>query len=165
MACRPATPAPSTSTRAGVSVPPAVIIRGNIWGSRPAAMITASYPAIVAIDDSTSIDWARVMRGTKSREKADTPTSARRWARSGFQSGSSTPTNTASSAKPVMAASASVWLSAVLSVSTPAPAPALALALALAPACPVVSHGLRTETTRSAPAASPASTTVAPASR
>ena len=41
MACSPATPAPMTNTRAGVSVPPAVIIMGNIRGSAAAAISTA----------------------------------------------------------------------------------------------------------------------------
>ena len=33
IACKPATPAPSTNTLAGVIVPAAVIIMGNIFGS------------------------------------------------------------------------------------------------------------------------------------
>ena len=41
MACRPATPAPITKTRAGASVPPAVMSIGNIWGSAFAASSTA----------------------------------------------------------------------------------------------------------------------------
>ena len=41
IACRPATPAPITNTLAGVSVPAAVIIIGNILGKRSAASSTA----------------------------------------------------------------------------------------------------------------------------
>ena len=41
IACSPATPAPITSTRAGVTVPAAVIISGNIFESVPAASSTA----------------------------------------------------------------------------------------------------------------------------
>ena len=41
MACSPATPAPMMNTRAGVIVPPAVIIIGNMRGSASAASSTA----------------------------------------------------------------------------------------------------------------------------
>ena len=41
MACSPATPAPSTSTVAGVTVPAAVMSSGNILPIRSAAMSTA----------------------------------------------------------------------------------------------------------------------------
>ena len=41
IACRPATPAPTTKTRAGVTVPAAVISIGNIRGSASAASSTA----------------------------------------------------------------------------------------------------------------------------
>jgi hypothetical protein len=55
IACSPATPAPSTSTRAAFTVPAAVMSIGmNRW-YWSAAMITALYPAIFACDDSTSI--------------------------------------------------------------------------------------------------------------
>ena len=67
MACKPATPAPTTKTLAGVSVPAAVIIMGNIRGEASAAGSTALYPATVAIDDNTSIDCHRVMRGNSSK--------------------------------------------------------------------------------------------------
>ena len=75
-------------------MPAAVIINGNIWGRLLAASSTASYPAIVAIDDSTSIVWARVTRGTRSKENAETPFAAWRCALWGAHSGSKTPTNT-----------------------------------------------------------------------
>ena len=63
IACRPATPAPSTSTRAGVTVPAAVISSGKKRGSatRRAARRGSRRPC--ACDDSASIAWARVMRG------------------------------------------------------------------------------------------------------
>ncbi len=41
MACNPATPAPITNTLAGVIVPAAVVIIGNIFGSAVAANKTA----------------------------------------------------------------------------------------------------------------------------
>ena len=41
IACSPATPAPTTSTRAGATVPAAVVSMGKIFGSIPAAMSTA----------------------------------------------------------------------------------------------------------------------------
>ena len=41
MACNPATPAPTTNTLAGVIVPAAVVIIGNILGSVVAASSTA----------------------------------------------------------------------------------------------------------------------------
>jgi hypothetical protein len=66
MACRPATPAPSTSTFAAVSVPAAVVIIGKMRGVWFAASSTALYPARFAIELSASIDCARVMRGTSS---------------------------------------------------------------------------------------------------
>ena len=41
MACKPATPAPTTKTLAGAIVPAAVINMGNIFGSAAAASSTA----------------------------------------------------------------------------------------------------------------------------
>ena len=41
IACSPATPAPITNTRAGATVPAAVVSIGNIFGSRAAASSTA----------------------------------------------------------------------------------------------------------------------------
>jgi hypothetical protein len=76
MACSPATPAPTTSTRAGVMVPAAVMSIGNMRGSSDADSSTALYPATVAIADSTSMLCARVMRGISSTAKALTPVAA-----------------------------------------------------------------------------------------
>ncbi len=64
MACRPATPAPMMKTLAGASVPAAVDSIGSSFGSAPAPRRTALYPLTVACEESTSIDCARVMRGT-----------------------------------------------------------------------------------------------------
>ena len=66
MACSPATPAPITNTRAGVSVPAAVMSRGKNFGSDRAAVSVAAYPAIDAMDESTSSACARAMRGIAS---------------------------------------------------------------------------------------------------
>ena len=41
MACKPATPAPTTNTRAGGTVPAAVIIMGKPRSNAPAPSITA----------------------------------------------------------------------------------------------------------------------------
>ena len=78
-ACSPATPAPITSTRAGLTVPAAVIIRGNIRGSSAAASSTALYPEMVAIDDSASMLWARVVRGISSTASRRAPAAAHRF--------------------------------------------------------------------------------------
>ncbi len=67
MACRPATPAPMTNTRAGGIVPAGVVIMGKILLCRSAARITATYPARFACELSTSIFWAIVVRGIISR--------------------------------------------------------------------------------------------------
>ena len=67
-----------TSTRAGGMVPAAVIIIGNIRGSVSAAMSTALYPAMVAIEDSASMLCARVILGISSIENAVTPRAASR---------------------------------------------------------------------------------------
>src|SRR5205807_3875227 len=72
IACSPATPAPSTSTRAGVSVPAAVTSIGKNRPAAAAASSTALYPATVACEDSTSMDCARVMRGNSARLNAVT---------------------------------------------------------------------------------------------
>ena len=76
IACKPATPAPIISTRAGGMVPAAVVIIGNMFGSVGAAINTALYPAMEAIDESASIDCARVMRGTNSMENSVAPACA-----------------------------------------------------------------------------------------
>ena len=73
IACRPATPAPSTKTCAGVTVPAAVIKSGKNRGDISAPTRTARYPAHKACEVSASIDWAREIRGTNSRENAVTP--------------------------------------------------------------------------------------------
>ena len=76
MACNPATPAPSTNTRAGGIVPAAVIIIGMARANSAEASTTALYPARFAWDERTSIDCARLMRGTSSIEKASIPAAA-----------------------------------------------------------------------------------------
>ena len=78
IACRPATPAPITSTLAGATVPAAVISMGKNFGSRSAASSTALYPPTVLCEDKASIDCARVMRGIDSIAKPTTPRSDRR---------------------------------------------------------------------------------------
>ena len=94
MACSPATPPPMTNTRAGVRVPPAVIIIGNIRGSVAAARSTALYPTMVAVDDRTSMAWARVVRGSSSSAKAVAPRAANACTLAGDASGSRNPTVT-----------------------------------------------------------------------
>ena len=69
IACRPATPAPSTSTLAGGTVPAAVMNSGRKRGSRIAASSTQRYPATRAWEVSASIDCAREIRGTSSIAK------------------------------------------------------------------------------------------------
>ena len=54
-------------------VPAAVVSMGKSFGSVSAAMITALYPQTVAIEESASIDCARVVRGISSTEKAIAP--------------------------------------------------------------------------------------------
>ena len=78
IACRPATPAPITSTLAGATVPAAVISMGKNFGSRSAASSTALYPPTVLCEDKASIDCARVMRGIDSIAKPTIPRSDRR---------------------------------------------------------------------------------------
>src|SRR5437870_10102553 len=72
MAWSPATPAPSTRTRAGARVPAAVTSIGKNRLVAAAARRTALYPATVAWDDSTSIGCARVIRGSNARLNAVT---------------------------------------------------------------------------------------------
>ena len=76
MAWSPATPAPSTKTRAGAMVPAAVIIIGMVRPKAWAASITARYPARLLCEESTSMLWARLMRGISSMAKATMPASA-----------------------------------------------------------------------------------------
>ena len=66
MAASPATPAPTTSTLAGGTLPAAVTCPVKNRPKACAASTTARYPAMLAIDDSTSSDCAREMRGTAS---------------------------------------------------------------------------------------------------
>ena len=73
IACRPATPAPSTSTLAGATVPAAVISIGKNRGSRSAAMQRGLVAGDGACDDSASIGCARVIRGIDSIANATTP--------------------------------------------------------------------------------------------
>ena len=75
-ACNPATPAPSTNTRAGGIVPAAVIIIGMARANSAAASITALYPERFDCDERTSIDCARLILGTSSIAKASTPAAA-----------------------------------------------------------------------------------------
>ena len=67
MACSPATPAPMTRTLAGGTVPAAVMNIGKNLARCSAADRPARYPPTVAWEDSASIDWARLMRGSRSR--------------------------------------------------------------------------------------------------
>jgi hypothetical protein len=95
MACRPATPAPRTSTRAGGTVPAAVMYSGKNRGSRMAASRTQRYPDTRAWELRASMDWAREMRGTSSRAKEVTPASASAWTVGSSDDGEARPTVTA----------------------------------------------------------------------
>ena len=75
IACRPATPAPSTITFAGATVPAAVVIIGKKRPTSRAATRVAAYPATLACEESASIAWARVIRGIASIAKLVTPAS------------------------------------------------------------------------------------------
>ena len=66
MAASPATPAPTTSTLAGGTLPAAVTCPVKNRPKACADSTTARYPAMLAIDDSTSSDCARDIRGTAS---------------------------------------------------------------------------------------------------
>ena len=91
MACNPATPAPSTNTRAGARVPAAVMSMGNMRGSVLAASSTALYPAMVAMEESTSMLCARVIRGISSMASSVTPCAASAAASRRAVSGSANP--------------------------------------------------------------------------
>lgn len=65
-------PAPATSTFAGGTLPAAVTCPVKNRPNSCAASITARYPAMFAIELSTSIDCAREIRGTESNAKAVT---------------------------------------------------------------------------------------------
>ena len=93
IACRPATPAPSTRTLAGRAVPAAVMSRGKNRPNALAATSTALYPATLACELSASIVWARDrVRGSPSRLTAVTPCAARSRASPGSISVDSIPT-------------------------------------------------------------------------
>ncbi len=79
MACSPATPAPITKAFPGGMLPAAVVIMASRRGNAAAPSSTALVPETVACDESTSMDCARVMRGTRSRASAVTRRSARAW--------------------------------------------------------------------------------------
>ena len=64
IAASPATPAPTTKTFAGGTLPAAVICPVKKRPKLLLASITARYPEILAIEDNASIFWARLMRGT-----------------------------------------------------------------------------------------------------
>ena len=76
IACSPATPTPMMKALAGGTVPAAVIIIGKARPNSLAASTTALKPARLACEDSTSMTWARVMRGMNSMAKALTPAAA-----------------------------------------------------------------------------------------
>ena len=57
-------------------VPAAVIIIGKSFGNARAARRTASYPAMLAMEESTSMLCARVMRGTSSSANSVAPVAA-----------------------------------------------------------------------------------------
>ncbi len=88
----PATPAPTTKTRAGAMVPAAVVIKGKSFGRAWAAIRTARYPAMLAWELRTSIDCARVVRGRSSSEKRAAPREATAADTSGAASGAAIPT-------------------------------------------------------------------------
>ena len=67
----PATPAPTTRTLAGGTLPAAVTCPVKRLPNSWAASTTARYPPMFAIELSTSSDWAREMRGTASTASAD----------------------------------------------------------------------------------------------
>ena len=93
IACRPATPAPSTRTLAGRAVPAAVMSRGKNRPNALAATSAALYPATLAWELSASIGCARDrVRGSPSRLTAVTPWAARSRASSGLVNVDSIPT-------------------------------------------------------------------------
>jgi hypothetical protein len=92
IACRPATPVPSTRTLAGLAVPAAVISIGKNRPNSVAATSTALYPATFDWELRASIGWVRdSVRGSPSRLIAVTPRAASAAANSGSASGASMP--------------------------------------------------------------------------
>ena len=87
MAARPATPAPTTRTLAGGTFPAAVTCPVKNDPNSFAASMIARYPAMLAIEDSTSRDCAREMRGTASIAMAVTPWAASCSSNRGFSAG------------------------------------------------------------------------------
>ena len=72
---------------AGGTLPAAVTCPVKKRPKALAASMTARYPAMLAIELSTSIDWAREIRGTASIANAVTPRSASAARSSGFCAG------------------------------------------------------------------------------
>ena len=72
-------------------MPAAVISIGKYLLSSAAASNAPLYPAMFAIEDRVSMDWARVVRGMASVEKAVTPRAARARTTGRFRSGISEP--------------------------------------------------------------------------
>ena len=86
-AASPATPAPTTRTLAGGTLPAAVTWPVNRLPNSWAASMTARYPAMLAIELSTSRDCAREMRGTASMARTVMFRAASRATRSGSMAG------------------------------------------------------------------------------
>ena len=97
IAASPATPAPATSTLAGGTLPAAVTCPVKKRPKTCAASITARYPAMFAIELSTSIDWAREMRGTASSARTVIGRAASRSTRPGLCAGAISPIRVAPS--------------------------------------------------------------------
>ena len=95
MAASPPTPAPMTYTVAGGTLPAAVTCPVNRRPKELAASTTARYPAMLAIEDSTSIDCARDRRGTASIASAVKCEDARSSTSSGLRPGASRETSIA----------------------------------------------------------------------
>ena len=145
IACRPATPAPRTSSLAGRAVPAAVMSMGKNRPYALAAISAALYPATLAWELSASIGCARDrVRGSPSRLTAVTPCAARSRASSGLVSVDSIP-NTACPARSLGTAfgpgrvtvrmtSASAYSSAAVTMAAPASAYVLSGNQAASPA-------------------------------
>ena len=70
IACNPATPAPMMNAFAGAMDPAAVVSMGRNLSSAAAPISAALYPATPLCEERTSMDCARVMRGTSSSASA-----------------------------------------------------------------------------------------------
>mmetsp|Transcript_23441 Transcript_23441/g.65731 ORF Transcript_23441/g.65731 Transcript_23441/m.65731 type:complete len:279 (+) Transcript_23441:133-969(+) len=153
MAASPATPAPSTRTRAGASLPAAVIDPAIVLPYACAASITALKPAKFACDDNASKAWPRESkRGMQSIAKTVEPWSwsccikasfcggwtmlnnVRSWilAASAGEGGAIFVTMSAAQASSSVTIEAPTFL--YMSSEKPAAAPALLATLALKPA-------------------------------